>query len=132
MNYGTEGYPGHPPEYDLPEGCGICHGPLESCACPECPGCGVRGDPKCLTDGHLGAWELFTKRTNDPKLRHLEGLLWRQGIPSRRNGCSFHADILEVPASLLDRAGDLLGSDVFGDGEVYDEIPDDDPVFTED
>ncbi len=76
-------------------------------------------------------WVQITKRTNDPKLAHFEELLRSEGIPSRRSGESFHAPILQVPENRLDQAWALLTSDVFGDGQCYDEIPDDDPVFGE-
>jgi hypothetical protein len=74
-------------------------------------------------------FQTFTKRTNEPKLSHLESLLTEQGIPHRRNGESFHAPILEVENSKIDRALDILTSDVFGDGREYDDIPDDDEIF---
>lgn len=73
----------------------------------------------------------FTKRTNDPKLSHLELLLKLHGISSRRAGYSFHAPILTVPESQLAHAETLLASDVFGDGRSYDDIPDDDDAFIE-
>lgn len=74
-------------------------------------------------------WVSICRRTNDPKLRYFQALLDQENIPNRRNGNSFHAPILEVPSDKNEAAWDLLTSDVFGDGTVYDEIPDDDPVF---
>ena len=71
----------------------------------------------------------FTKRTDEPKLSHLEKLLTIHGISSRREGRSFHAPILMVPDSELENAHALLESDVFFDGRSYDDIPDDDAVF---
>lgn len=69
-------------------------------------------------------WELFTKRTEDPKLSWLENKLDEAGIPHRRRGHSSHAPITEVPVDQLDSAWRLL--------DPIDDIPDDDPVFTED
>lgn len=77
-----------------------------------------------------GQWETFCKRTEDPKLEFIEKLLTERGIAHRRNGSSFHAPILEVPAYQLAKAWDMLGEDVFGDGQCLDDIPDDDPVFS--
>lgn len=66
-------------------------------------------------------WTRFTKRTDDPKLSWLEKQLDAAGIQHRRNGYSFHAPILEVPASDLDRAWEIL--------TPVDDIEDDDPRF---
>lgn len=77
-------------------------------------------------------WVTFTKRTDDPKLSHLESLLDKAGIRHRRHGESWHAPILQVRENNLEKADAILASDVFGDGTVYDDIPDDDPVFAED
>lgn len=79
----------------------------------------------------MSDWKQITKRTNDPKLRHFETLLDEAGILHRRHGESFHAPILQVPAAQHDDAWEILTSDVFGDGQCYDEIEDDDPVFGE-
>ena len=57
--------------------------------------------------------------------------LTQRGIPHRRNGESFHAPTLQVPAERLAAAWDMLGEDVFGDGQRLDDIPDDDLVFGE-
>ena len=36
------------------DGCEVCFLPPEGCVCPECPTCGVQGDPKCYAqNGHL-------------------------------------------------------------------------------
>jgi hypothetical protein len=74
-------------------------------------------------------WETFCKRTNDPKLRAIESLLSANGIPSRRNGRSFHAPILQVPHEHMDEAWKMLSEDI--DGRQLDDIPDDDPIFSE-
>ena len=69
-------------------------------------------------------WTQFTRRTDDPKLSWLENQLTRAGIAHRRNGESFHAPILEVPEGQVDDAWKLL--------TPIDDIPDNDPIFTED
>ena len=69
----------------------------------------------------VGGWVQFTKRTDEPKLSWLEGKLAEQGIPSRRNGSSRHAPILEVDASQLDAAWNLL--------DELDDVADDDEMF---
>lgn len=66
-------------------------------------------------------WVRFTKRTDDPKLAWLERRLRAAGIPSRRNGYSFHAPILEVPKDKLDAAWEIL--------RPVDDVDDDDPMF---
>lgn len=53
-------------------------------------------------------WVMFTKRTDDPKLRWLQFELARHGIPNRRNGESWHAPILEVPADKEEAAWECL------------------------
>jgi len=68
-------------------------------------------------------WERLCRRTNDPKLSYLEAKLDEAGIPNRRNGCSFHAPILEVSADRIDDAWDIL--------TPIDDVPDDDPRFVE-
>lgn len=72
-------------------------------------------------------WERFTRRTEDPKLAYLEDLLDERGIPHRRNGESWHAPILEVPASRLDEAWKLLNIKI--GRRRFDDIPDDDKLF---
>lgn len=67
---------------------------------------------------------MFTKRTEDPKLSWLEAQLSKAGIPSRRNGHSFHAPILEVREQDLERAWEIL--------TPVDDIPDDDPRWEAD
>ena len=73
-------------------------------------------------------WVMITKRTNDPKLSHFARLLTMSGIVSMRDGESFHAPILRVKRQDEEKAWAILTGD-FGDGRVYDEIPDDDPMF---
>lgn len=68
-------------------------------------------------------WVRFTKRTNDPKLTWLEIRLARAGIPSRRNGESWHAPILEIQARNWDAAWVIL--------TPIDDIDDDDPRWLE-
>ena len=68
-------------------------------------------------------YEQFTKRTNEPKLKWIEKQLTELGIAHRRNGQSFHAPILDVDASKLDAAWDML--------RPVDDIPDDDRMFTD-
>lgn len=79
-------------------------------------------------------WELFTKRTDDPKLAWIEGQLDLMDIPHRRNGHSFHGPILEVPSERYDEAWSILTIPVFlpdGTECILDDIPDDDPRFQE-
>ena len=57
-------------------------------------------------------WETSCKRTNDPKLRYIEGMLDKQGIPHRRNGRSFHAPILQVPRQHADAAWEMLSQTI--------------------
>lgn len=73
----------------------------------------------------------LTRRTDDPKLRHIEGQLTRLGIPHRRVGYSFHAPILQVPADRLAKAEAILEASMWVDGKwvPYDDIPDDHPMF---
>jgi hypothetical protein len=66
-------------------------------------------------------WVRFTKRTDGLKLIWLEKRLQDRGIPSRRNGESFHAPILEVQGKDLDAAWTIL--------TPVDDIEDDDPRF---
>ena len=62
-------------------------------------------------------WATFTRRTDGPKLAFLEHLLRQRGIASRRQGASFHAEILQVPLSRLADAWALLNTPV---GELTD------------
>lgn len=94
-----------------------CNAPDE-CDCPKC-----QGYCKCVTD-----WAMFTKRTDDPKLAWVERQLDVLNIPHRRKGESFHAPILEVPASELDRAESILSARV-GRYSV-DDIRDDHPRWS--
>lgn len=75
------------------------------------------------------SWKTFCKRTEDPKLAFIESLLTQRGIPHRRNGESWHAPILQVPAKHFGAAWAMLDEDIFGDGQRLDDIEDDDPVF---
>ena len=97
--------------------CKVCSGPLELL--------GVLGDrvhARCVACGLDQSseveWAVFTRRTDDPKLGWLQRQLEVAGIVSRRNGRTFHAPILEVPAEDLDDAWALL--------DPVDEVPDDD------
>lgn len=72
----------------------------------------------------MNDWTTIFRRTNDPKLGWLERLFEKNGIPSRRNGESFHAPILEVPTEHEEAAWDLLSHEL-------DELADDDPMFEE-
>lgn len=76
-------------------------------------------------------WEVFCKRTGDPKLQYIEGMLDERGIPHRRNGESWHAPILEVPEQHLDVAWRMLSEKLPGRGRklTLDEMPDNHPIF---
>jgi len=52
-----------PPEQ--PENCEVCGAvDVDSCVCPECPHCGLTGDPDCYKEVDLGVCgELFGKET---------------------------------------------------------------------
>jgi hypothetical protein len=126
--------------------------PMEECPSTDCPTCGAadetlgpcvlcRYDSVCVACGYctnpqcppLSAddrkdWVQFTKRTENPKLRWIEGQLDLMGIPSRRHGRSFHAPILEVPRRLLDKAWSILERPNERYGNV-DEVPDDHRMF---
>lgn len=78
-------------------------------------------------------WVTVCKRTEDPKLRHFEGRLDESGIEHRRNGESWHAPVLQVPSEQAEKAWDMLNTVYdMGDGihQRYDDIPDDDPMFS--
>jgi hypothetical protein len=66
---------------------------------------------------------VFTRRTNDPKLRWLQDRLDEKGIPNWRDGKSFHAPILKVRECDLDAAWEILSP--------IDDVPDDDPQWGE-
>jgi hypothetical protein len=93
-------------------------------ACPHCNQwiCGLMRDGDKEPDENEQDWVTFTRRTEDPKLACLESELRRHGIQCRRHGHSFHAPILQVPASQLDQAWEVLTLEL-------DELPDDDPRF---
>jgi hypothetical protein len=75
-------------------------------------------------------WVRFTKRTDDPKLAHIEGMLDELGIEHRRNGESWHAPILEVRERDFERAYDILRMPD-PDYGTFDDVPDDDSRFLE-
>lgn len=66
-------------------------------------------------------WVVLCKRTHDPKLSWLERTLSAHGILNRRNGSSFHAPILEVPADLENKAQLILS--------LVDDMDDDEDPF---
>lgn len=49
-------------------------------------------------------WVTITRRTNDPKLKWLEGQIRKLRIPTRRCGESFHAPIMQVPSTFVAEA----------------------------
>jgi hypothetical protein len=53
-------------------------------------------------------WVTLCRRTEDPKLTYIEAKLTEMQIPHRRHGESWHAPILEVPASALEAGHALL------------------------
>jgi hypothetical protein len=81
----------------------------------------------------MTTWVTLCRRTNDPKLTFIEGLLDAKGIPHRRHGESWHAPILEVPEEHEAVAWGLLGIVMHRDDQgkpiTLDDIPDDDPMF---
>lgn len=42
-----------PPDWG-PEYCEVCGHGADDCRCPECPECGVQGDPRCWLEHNLG------------------------------------------------------------------------------
>lgn len=78
-------------------------------------------------------WVTLCKRTDDPKLGWIERTLAARGIPSRRNGESWHAPILEVPAEHEQAGWDLLAEpfDGMNGDQSVDDVEDDHPTFTE-
>jgi len=77
----------------------------------------------------------FTKRTNYPKLGYLQMLLHHAGIEYRINGESWHAPILEVDASKIDAAWEILSTSArkldlpCKHGVRLDDVPDDHRSF---
>lgn len=69
-------------------------------------------------------WQRLCKRTEDPKLSWIEERLHAACIATRRNGYSFHAPILEVPAALFEYAQAILAP--------VDDLPDDAPEWKDD
>jgi len=111
------------------EGCSDCHG-LRRVIAGSIPKSGIHPRIPCDCSPR---WVLFTKRTEDPKLAWIEGQLQKLGIPSRRNGASFHAPILEVPEEHHQAADAWLQTPVDahenGDNRTIDDVDDDDPMF---
>lgn len=66
-------------------------------------------------------WKQLTRRTEQPKLAWLMRALHEVGVPSRLNGASFHAPIMEVPAEHFSKAWAVLAP--------VDDLSDDDPLF---
>lgn len=66
-------------------------------------------------------WVILCKRTHDPKLSWLERTLSAHGILNRRNGFSFHAPILQVPAEFENKAQLILA--------LVDDMDDDEDPF---
>jgi len=76
------------------------------------------------------SWELFCKRTDDPKLAWIERELDKLGIPHKREGRSFHADhILYVDADRIVEADAILKRRV--GRYTIDDIRDDHPRWTD-
>lgn len=86
----------------------------------DCYG-GVHYTEPDFDDTEPEAWERFTKRTGGHKLVWLEKQLEKAGIACRQNGNSFHAPILEVDATRIDDAWEIL--------TPVDDIDDDDERF---
>ena len=78
------------------------------------------------------AWVIFTKRTDAPKLNFLECKLTEGKIPHKRDGESWHAPILMVPAEYIPAAEMMLAKNArksYGlrvrHGISLDDVPDD-------
>ena len=65
---------------------------------------------------------ILTAVTDDPKLGALEEMLVRKGIPSKREGMSFHIPILKVPKDDLKSAMEIL--------DPIKSVPDDHSAWT--
>lgn len=77
-------------------------------------------------------WVAFTRRTNEPKLKFIEGWLDNLQIPHRRNGASYHAPILEVPSTEYEVAyTEILMAESDSWQGIFDDVEDDDPLFEE-
>ena len=74
-------------------------------------------------------WESLCRRTNDPKLAFIEAWLDNLGVPHRRNGKSYHAPILEVPAEHLEFCDEQILKAPDLDYGIFDDRPDDDAMF---
>jgi len=75
-------------------------------------------------------WVTLCKRTSDPKLGWIERELNKLGIAHRRNGESFHAEILEVPEDRENEANSILMRRI--GRYTVDDIRDDHPRWTRD
>jgi hypothetical protein len=100
----------------------------DSQACPWCQSGNYSHSPMSeYPDSHVYLskervpWVQLCKRTEDPKLTWLEQQLTAKGIPSRRNGHSFHGPILEVRKWDEEKAWAVL--------YLVDDIEDDAPQF---
>lgn len=82
-------------------------------------------------------WVALCRRTNDPKLMWIEAQLEVHNIPSRRNGFSWHAPILQVPIDEYHNAMAILNQPVgqldlgMTTSIVIDDIDDEHPYFLE-
>jgi len=103
------------------EGCNDCRG-LRRVISGRRP----KGMPDCTCTPR---WVLFCKRTEDPKLAWIERELTALGIPSRRNGSSFHAPILEVQEADHEKADAFLQSKLPRRRTTIDDMPDDHEYF---
>jgi hypothetical protein len=74
-------------------------------------------------------WTMLCKRTNDPKLAWIQQQLQARGIPSRRQGDSWHAPILQVPDEHVDAAWAFLGERWKRTRYIVDDIRDEHPDF---
>jgi len=98
-------------------------------------------DPRRVEAMRKDKWELFTKRTNDPKLTYLEYRLSGMGVEYKRDGESWHAPCLYVRKSQIKQAWALLLEKWTRNGDdegpsargrtSLDDIRDDDPRFVD-
>ena len=76
------------------------------------------------------AWVTLCRRTEDPKLAYLEYILTRCAIPHKREGESWHAPVLVVPAAFEELAWGVLAQSARGyglhtrRGVSLDDVPD--------
>jgi hypothetical protein len=52
--------------------CQVCFGSVDDCICPECPICGVHGDPACYVGENAGHWLTLSAEQKAQKSRLLE------------------------------------------------------------